>query len=100
MNLILLIDFNLSPGLVEALVDGACDRETQAREAVFKSLTDIGRRKFSIVLEITHGYLTKHNKVFTCIITQRRYIMVVCALLVIAGSSTSHHSTDIDGKDL
>ena len=50
-------------GLVEALVDGACDREAVARDAIFKSLEDIGRRKFNTVLEITHGYLTKHNKV-------------------------------------
>lgn len=44
-------------------MDGACDREALARNAIFKSLEDIGRRKFSTVLEIAHGYLTKHNKV-------------------------------------
>ena len=44
-------------------MDGACDREVLAREAIVKSLVDIGRRKFSTVLEIAHGYLTKHNKV-------------------------------------
>ena len=53
----------LTPGLVEALVDGACDREAPARDAIFKSLADIGRRKHKVVLEITHSYLTKHNKV-------------------------------------
>ena len=44
-------------------MDGACDREALARDAIFKSLEDIGRRKFSTVLETAHGYLTKHNKV-------------------------------------
>lgn len=52
-----------TPGLVESLVDGACDREQVARDAIFKSLVDIGRRKHNVVLGITHGYLTKHNKV-------------------------------------
>lgn len=50
-------------GLVEALVDSACDREGVARDAIFKSLVDIGRRRYNIVLEITHRYLAKHNKV-------------------------------------
>ena len=45
------------------MVDGACDREATARDAIFKSLADIGRRKHKVVLEITHSYLDKHNKV-------------------------------------
>ena len=50
-------------GLIESLVDGACDREKVARDAISKSLTDIGRRKHALVLDIMHGYLAKHNKV-------------------------------------
>ena len=44
-------------------MDGVCDREHVARDAISKSLTDIGRRKHALVLDIMHGYLTKHNKV-------------------------------------
>ena len=50
-------------GLIEALVDVASDREDHAKEAIFKSLVDIGRRKHVSVLEISLAYLTKHNKV-------------------------------------
>lgn len=49
-------------GLVEALVDSANDREEAARENIFKSIVDIGRRRHVVVLKICHGYLTKHNK--------------------------------------
>lgn len=63
----LLVDYQnflyAGAGLVDALVDAANDREEQPREAIFKSLVDIGRKKHNTVLETTHGYLTKHSKV-------------------------------------
>lgn len=64
-----------TPGLVESLVDGACDREKVARDAIFKSLVDIGRRKHSVVLGITHGYLTKHNKVLIESVSQWKSVL-------------------------
>ena len=83
---------------MEALVDGACDREALARDAIFKSLEDIGRRKFSTVLEIAHGYLTKHNKVGR----QSRHqlhLMIMNFFFSKAWPSTSYHSSYIDGED-
>lgn len=65
-------------------MDGACDRESLARDAIFKSLVDIGRRKFSSVLEITHGYLTKHNKVQEQHITNMATAIVVFTVMCIA----------------
>jgi hypothetical protein len=82
---------------VEALVDGACDREALARDAIFKSLEDIGRRKFSTVLETAHGYLTKHNKVEEEDVIISYSYAYEC--FPTAGSSTSHHSPDINGED-
>ncbi len=78
-------------------MDGVCDRETLARDAIFKSLEDIGRRKFSTVLEIAHGYLTKHNKVGEeDVIISYNYAYEYFS---IAGSSTSHHSPYLNGED-
>ena len=55
---------NLAPkGMIEALVDAACDREEDVRSAISKSLVEIGRKKHVTVLKICHTYLMKHNKV-------------------------------------
>ena len=64
-------------GLVDALVDAASDREEEAREAIFKSLVDIGRKKYSTVLETMHGYLTKHSKVSL----KSRQVIPCCKLI-------------------
>ncbi len=50
-------------GLIEALVDAACDKEDSVSDSIFKSIVDIGRKKYVIVLERCLAYLTKHNKV-------------------------------------
>ncbi len=53
----------LNAGLIEALVDAACDKEGSVSDAIFKSIVDIGRKKYVIVLQRCLAYLTKHNKV-------------------------------------
>lgn len=50
-------------GIVEALVDSASDKSEVTRHAVFKALVDIGRKKHTTVLKISHSYLKKHGKV-------------------------------------
>ena len=51
-------------GIIDALIQSASDKNEEAQDAIFKSLVDIGRKKFSLVLGITHGFLLKHPKVF------------------------------------
>ena len=50
-------------GIIDSLIGAANDREDVAQKAIFKSLVDIGRKKFSIVLNISHDFLVKHSKV-------------------------------------
>ena len=48
---------------MEALVDSAADKDQSVRESIYKSVIDIGRKKYVQVLDILHTYLSKHNKV-------------------------------------
>lgn len=49
-------------GIIESLIGAANDREDVAQKAIFKSLVDIGHKKFSVVLNISHDFLIKHSK--------------------------------------
>ena len=69
-------------------MDGVCDREQVARDAISKSLTDIGRRKHALVLDIMHGYLTKHNKVLSPpLVWLAPYRCVVMSTVFVCGYS-------------
>ncbi len=51
-------------GIIDSLIQSANDKSEEAQDAIFKSLVDIGRKKFSLVLGILHGFLLKHSKVY------------------------------------
>lgn len=54
-------------GIIESLLGASCDRVEETRDAIFQSVVDIGRKRHTMVLKICHTFLTKHNKVCSCI---------------------------------
>lgn len=85
------------PGLIEALVDCAADREESVRESIFKSIVDIGRKKHGVVLDSMHTYLSKHNKVGW---VKPSWIIKSSIPTRPVGQGSQDHSSQTDGEDL